>query len=279
MERFRDRVAVVTGAAGGIGRALALALADEGMHVVVSDVEADAVEKVAEEVRSRGPRALGLVTDVSKRDAVEELARRTWDEFGACHLLCNNAGVIVMGPLQERSDLDWEWVLGVNLRGVVHGIQAFVPRMLEMEGERHVVNTASISGLVAFPLVGVYTTSKYAVVGLSETLRQDLGKHGIGVSVLCPGGVQTGILKADRNRPEALGGAARAQGTVRSVADSVGADAAEVIDPAVVARAVVEGVRADDLYIITHPRCRSLLEKRHAQLMAACDAAESRGLR
>jgi NAD(P)-dependent dehydrogenase (short-subunit alcohol dehydrogenase family) len=150
--------------------------------------------------------------------------------------------------------------------------------MLEMEGERHVVNTASISGLVAFPLVGVYTTSKYAVVGLSETLRQDLGKHGIGVSVLCPGGVQTGILKADRNRPEELGGAARAQGTVRSVADSVGADAAEVIDPAVVARAVVEGVRADDLYIITHPRCRSLLEQRHAQLMAACDAAESRGL-
>ncbi|MBW2237241.1 MAG: SDR family NAD(P)-dependent oxidoreductase, partial [Deltaproteobacteria bacterium] len=126
MEELRDRVAVVTGAAGGIGRALALALADEGMHVVVSDVEADAVERVAEEVRSRGPRALGLVTDVSKRDAVEELARRTWDEFGGCHLLCNNAGVIVMGPLEDRSDLDWEWVLGVNLRGVVHGIQAFV---------------------------------------------------------------------------------------------------------------------------------------------------------
>ena len=279
MKELRDRVAVVTGAASGIGRALCLALAGEGMHVVAADLDGDAAEGVAEEARARGRRALAVATDVSKRDALDELARRTWDEFGACHLLCNNAGVLVMGPLEERSDLDWQWVLGVNLYGVVHGIQAFVPRMLRQEGQRHIVNTASISGLVAFPLVGVYTTTKYAVVGLSESLRADLARHGIGVSVLCPGGVQTGILQSDRARPSELGGEARKPGSVRSVAGSAGAGQDELIDPAEVARAVVAGVRENEAFILTHPRYRGLLEQRHRALLEACDKAEARGFR
>jgi short-subunit dehydrogenase len=151
--------------------------------------------------------------------------------------------------------------------------------MLKMGGgeERHIVNTASISGLMAMPMVGVYATTKYAVVGLSESLRADLARHGIGVSVLCPGGVQTGILAAHRNRPESLGGGReRAKGTVRSVAGNARADAEDMMDPAEVARALVEGVRANDAFILTHPRYGGFLEARHAELMAAVEKARKR---
>jgi NAD(P)-dependent dehydrogenase (short-subunit alcohol dehydrogenase family) len=282
LRELSDRVAVVTGAAGGIGRALARALAAEGMHIALADLDADALAEVAEEVRARGRRALVVPTDVSKRESVEALAQRTFDELGACHLLCNNAGVLVLGPLEERSDLDWQWVVSVNLWGVVNGIQAFLPRMLLLPGERHIVNTASVSGLLALPWVGVYTATKYAVVGLSETLRADLARHGIGVSVLCPGGVVTGILQSERNRPATLGGreaGERAAGTVRAVGNAAGAGESEMLDPAEVARAVVEGVRGNELFILTHPRYRALLEERHRALLAACDTAESRGFK
>ena len=279
MKELRDRVAVVTGAAGGIGRATARALAAEGMRVVVSDLEADGAEALAEELRASGAEALPVATDVSERDSLEELARRTWEAFGACHLLHNHAGVIVLGPIEERTAQDWEWVLRVNLWGVIHGIQAFVPRMLAMDGaeERHIVNTASVSGLLALPLVGVYATTKYAVVGLSESLRVELAPKGIGVSVLCPGGVQTGILQAERNRPAALGGGReRARGTVRSIAGNAQADAEDSMDPDEVAGAIVEGVRANDAFILTHPRYGEFLDARHAELRAAVEKARAR---
>ncbi len=278
MQELRDRVAVVTGAGGGIGRALALAFAAEGMDVVAADVDGEAVEAVAEEVRAAGRRALGVATDVSKRDEVEVLARRTWDELGGCHLLCNNAGVIVMGPLAERSDHDWQWVIDVNLRGVVNGLQAFLPRMRSLDGERHIVNTASISGLIALPWVGVYAATKYGVVAISETLRAELARDGIGVSVLCPGGVTTRILQAERNRPQELGGAReRAKGTIRSLAASADTDADEMLAPEDVARAVVAGVRENDDYIFTHSRYREQIEAKHRALLAALDRAEARG--
>ena len=144
MEHLADRVAVVTGGGSGIGEALALACADAGMHVAVADIEADAVERVAEQVRARGRNALSAATDVADRAAVEELAARTWEELGGCHLLCNNAGVMLMGTLDQRSDADWEWILSVNLKGVINGVQAFVPRLLEQGGPAHIVNTASV---------------------------------------------------------------------------------------------------------------------------------------
>jgi NAD(P)-dependent dehydrogenase (short-subunit alcohol dehydrogenase family) len=278
VQELRDRVAVVTGAAGGIGRALALALAAEGMDVVVADVDGDALEAVADEVRGAGRRSVSVPTDVSKHAAVEALAERTWNELGACHLLCNNAGVIVTGPLSERSRQDWEWVVDVNLHGVANGVQAFVPRMLAMQGERHIVNTASISGLIALPGVGVYSATKFGVVAISETLRAELASEGIGVSVLCPGGVVTRILEADRNRPQELGGSReRATGTLRSVAGSERANADELLTPADVARAVVAGVRDNDDYIFTHSRYRDQLEARHRAMLAALDRAERRG--
>ena len=174
MKQLRDRVALVTGGGSGIGRGMALAFADSGMHVVIADIEEDAARKVAGEVEQRGVRSLPVQVDVTDRAAVEALAERSFAELGAVHVLCNNAGVAVFGPLDQMSDEDWRFVLSVNLEGVVHGLQAFLPRMRELEGEKHVVNTASGAGLIAFPTLGVYTATKYAVVGISETLRADV---------------------------------------------------------------------------------------------------------
>ena len=164
MLELRGKVAVVTGGGSGIGAALARAFASHGMDVAVADVDVAGAEKVAADVRAAGQRALAVATDVSKLASVEALAQRTWDELGACHVLCNNAGVIVIGALESRSIADWEWVLGVNLWGVIHGVQAFVPRMLAQPGEKHIVNTGSTAGIMPTPGVGVYATSKYAVL-------------------------------------------------------------------------------------------------------------------
>jgi NAD(P)-dependent dehydrogenase (short-subunit alcohol dehydrogenase family) len=276
MEHLADRVAVVTGAGSGIGEHLALACADAGMHVAVADIEADAAERVAEQVRVRGRSALSAATDVADRAAVEELAARTWEELGGCHLLCNNAGVILLGTLDQRSDADWEWVLSVNLKGVINGVQAFVPRLLEQGGAAHIVNTSSVSGLVALPGIGVYTTSKYAVVGLSESLRADLAPHGIGVSVLCPGGVRSRIVESGRNRPPELGEDAPIPVDIAASITRACGEREVMLEPRFVADLVLDAVRADEPYIVTHPQWRNLVQQRFDQILAAFDVAARR---
>ena len=204
MTTFAGKIAVVTGGGSGIGRALALALAREGARVVVADVdEADAAETVRL-VTAAGSEGLAVRTNVAERQEVESLADRVFQRYGAAHVLCNNAGVVVHGGLEASTWEDWQWVLGVNLWGVVHGLLAFLPRMIARGEGGHVVNTASMAGLIASQGLGVYNTSKYAVVGLSETLAKDLRPHGIGVTVVCPMGVATRIKAADRNRPASL---------------------------------------------------------------------------
>ncbi len=273
--QLEDRVLVVTGGGGGIGRAIALAGARAGMHAVVADVEEGAAKQVAEEVRALGRRALSVHCDVSDRASVERLAERAWSELGGCHLLANNAGVLVMGALQDRSESDWEWVLAVNLRGVVNGVQCFLPRLLAQAGESHVVNTASMAGHVAFPTLGVYTTSKYAVVGLSESLRADLQGTRVGVSVLCPGGVQTRITESERNRPARLGTSQVTQSDRDAVSQAANEQAEEMIDPAIVGDKVIRAVRAGEFWILTHPHWRGLVEQRYRDLMAAFDRQSS----
>jgi NAD(P)-dependent dehydrogenase (short-subunit alcohol dehydrogenase family) len=277
MQELKDRVAVVTGGGSGIGAALARALAAQGMDVVVADVEMAGAEQVADEVRAAGRRGLAVQVDVSQRESVEALAERCYRELGGCHLLCNNAGVFVVGPIQNRSAADWEWVLGVNLWGVVHGLTAFLPRMLAEPGEKHIVNTASIAGLIATPGIGIYAASKYAVVGLSEHLRLDLAKHGIGVSVLCPGGVVTQIMRSDRNRPAALAGApAVSEASLQQMSAAASRRDDEMQPPEAIAAAVIDGVRANDAYILTHAHYRGLVEKRCAELMRGFDRADAR---
>src|SRR5579859_5082689 len=209
MQELHGRIAVVTGGGSGIGRALAHAFAGEGMHVIVADIEPDAAETVASELRSRSQdvRALAVHTDVGDPASLQALAARAEHEFGHVNVLCNNAGVYLAGSLAEATREQWAWLLAVNLFGVIEGVRAFLPLLRRAgAGEAQIVNTASGAGLSAAPGIGVYTTTKYAVVGFSESLRRDLAPEGIGVSVLCPGGVNTRIFDAARNRQAQFGG-------------------------------------------------------------------------
>jgi NAD(P)-dependent dehydrogenase (short-subunit alcohol dehydrogenase family) len=205
MKDFKDKVAVITGAASGIGYGLAERCSREGMKVVLADVEEGALARAENDIKAMGVDTLAVKTDVSKADDVKALADKTLDAFGAVHLLCNNAGVTVFSTTWESKLADWQWVLGVNLWGVIHGVHFFVPIMLKQNTECHIVNTASIAGLCP-GLSGPYEVSKHGVVVLSETLYHQLGQIGsnIGVSVLCPGAIRTKVLDCERNRPKEL---------------------------------------------------------------------------
>ncbi|MAE97247.1 MAG: short-chain dehydrogenase [Deltaproteobacteria bacterium] len=264
MREFAGKVAVVTGGASGIGRGIVLACARAGMHTVVGDVDPVGAQTVAEEAELVGPRSLAVATDVTDPAAVEALADKTWAEFGRCHLVCNNAGVAVARPLAETSLEDWSWTLQVNLMGVVHGVSSFVPR-LKIQGEpAHVVNTASMSGHLATPLLGAYTASKYAIVGLSECLKLELDDHPVGVSVLCPGPVATRIGDAGRNRPQALGQAAPIPIELRD-ALAGGMDAERA------GRIVLRGIAEDEFWIFSHPELQPAVDARSGGIAAAFD--------
>ena len=251
MRSFEGKVAVVTGAASGIGRALAGAFAAEGMRVVLADVEHDALERAADELRAGGAEALAVATDVARADAVSRLAERTVDAFGGVHVVCNNAGVFAGGPSWEAPLSDYEWVLGVNLWGVIHGIRTFVPLLLA-QGEGHVVNTASMAGLTSGPLAGAYFLSKHAVLSLSETLHHELAGRGVGVSALCPELVATAIGRSERNRPEHL---RRKDGeserpTIAAVEGTLRAVTARGLPAERIAARVLEAIREGRFYVL-----------------------------
>lgn len=206
MQELKGKVAVVTGAASGIGWGLAARAAREGMRVVMADIEAGPLEEAASRLRDAGADVLPVVTDVSRLEQVEALRQKALAAFGGVHLLCNNAGVGGGGLTWELTKEEWEWVLGVNLWGVIHGIRTFVPGMIASGEEGHVVNTASMAGLVAGPGMSPYNASKHAVVAISETMHHELAMAGSRVrcSVLCPGWVNTRIFESERNRPAGL---------------------------------------------------------------------------
>jgi NAD(P)-dependent dehydrogenase (short-subunit alcohol dehydrogenase family) len=262
------RVAVVTGAASGIGLALSERFAAEGMRVVMADVEAPALAAAADRLADRGAEVLPVATDVSKAEQVDALRDRTLDAFGAVHVVCNNAGVSGLGrPLWEMSRADWEWVLGVNLWGVIHGIRAFVPALLE-QGAGHVVNTGSLAGLTAGTL-GAYSVGKHAVVALSEGLHFQLVQRGVpvGVSVLCPGWVRTRLMD-DRNRPAELG-AAPEPGPDQEAARALVRQLIETgMDPAHVAGHVVDAIRGGRFYVLTHPEMNEAIRRRAEDVLA-----------
>ena len=259
MDTLKERVAVVTGGASGIGRALCLAFAREGARVVVADLDEPGMAETAALVEAAGARAITVKTDVSRLDDVQALADRAWRDFGGAHVLCNNAGVAISGGLESASHGDWEWLIGVNLWGVIHGIEAFVPRMIAQKQGGHIVNTASMAGLIASQGLGVYNTTKYAVVGLSETLQKDLRPYGIGVSVLCPMGVTTNIRQSARNRPAHL---ENPQSPPGSEVELIG----RYLSPEHVAERVLRAVRANRLYVITHEEGREPLRRRFERL-------------
>lgn len=267
MENLKGKVAVITGAASGIGKAVATQAAAEGMKVVLADIEENALKEAADELAAGGADVLAAVTDVSDVASVRELRDRALREFDAVHLVHNNAGVGTGGPIWEVPEQDWRWILEVNLWGVVHGIATFVPLFIE-QGEGHVVNTASIAGLTTAPFLGPYNATKQAVVAMSETLYKDLeatGISGVGVSVLCPGFVQTRIAESERNRPSwaperDVEGAAEMRGLIQDLVRGG-------IAPDEVARLVLDAVRTNTFYILTHPELRGALQTRFDDIL------------
>jgi len=265
VEDLAGKVAVVTGGASGIGRGLCRRLAAAGLDVAVAYIDSGGAEATAAELRERGVRALAVAVDVSDRKSVAALADRVFAELGAVHVVCNNAGVIVGGELCDASEDDWRWVMSVNVGGVVNGYAVFAPRLIEQGQGGHVVNTASMGGFLAGPGLGIYCASKFAVVGLSQSLRAELAPHGIGVSALCPAGVRTNLIDADRNRP-----AEQAQPSGR--AEMLRAAVERGIDPDEVGDCVVRGIRSDAAYIFTHLDYRDRLEDQFRSVLAAFDA-------
>ena len=266
MENLRGKVAVITGGASGIGRAVAERAAAEGMKLVLADIEEAVLAATARALTSEGADVLAVVTDVSDAASVRALREQTLQHFGGAHLVHNNAGVGVGGPIWEVTEEEWRWILGVNLWGVVHGINVFVPLLLE-QGEGHVVNTASIAGLTSTPGLGPYTATKHAVVAISESLFKDLRAAGapIGVSVLCPGFVQTGIAQSDRNRPDWAPEHDPASAGERTSFIQAMVDAG--IQPQAVADRVLAAVHDGTFYILTHPEMKPALALRHQDIL------------
>ena len=269
MKDFSGKVAVITGAGSGFGREFARLGAREGMKLVLADVQRDSLDATVAELRAAGAEVIGELVDVSDSGQVARLAERAFQAFGPVHLLMNNAGVGGGGYLWENTDKDWSWVLGVNLMGVVHGIQHFVPRMLEASRHGtpgHVVNTASMAGWLCAPLMGVYNVSKHAVVALSETLHHDLklAQSTIGVTALCPAFVPTGIAESHRNRPRNLANPAPPTTSQRMAqAASEKAVSSGRMTAEQVARLTFDAVREDRFYVFTHPQILPTVQARY----------------
>jgi len=272
VEEFNDRVAVITGAASGIGRAIAERCIQEGMKVVLADVEAGALARTEQTLNGRGVNVLAVRTDVSKADDVEILAMKALNAFGGVHLLFNNAGVGAGLTVWETTQNDWIWTLNVNLWGVLHGIRTFLPIMFAQEGESYIVNTSSIAGLVPYHAVAPYQVSKHAVVALSEKLFYDLGENAskIKVSVLCPGWVQTRILESDRNRPPELQNDF-AKRTINPEMEATMQAFQQAVEngmpPGKVADHVFQAIQDNRFYILTHPEFMPLVKARLEAIM------------
>jgi NAD(P)-dependent dehydrogenase (short-subunit alcohol dehydrogenase family) len=275
MQDFQDKVAVITGGASGIGYALAERFARERMKLVIADIESHALQAAVERLRASGAAAIGVQTDVSKRPDLERLLKETLAAYGNAHVLCNNAGVQVAAPTWQISQGEWEWLLGVNLWGVIHGISVFVPQMLAQGDECHVVNTASMAGLISTPMMAAYQVTKHGVVTLSETLALDLAQHQakIGVSVLCPAFVQTNLHESERNRPNALKDESTLPPELRDlIKQSVNALVSGGKPASEIADAVLGAIRARRVHVITHPEVMPAFEKRAAIIQAAAKA-------
>ena len=268
MKEFKGKVAVVTGAASGIGLALTEKCIAEGMHVVMADIEQAALEAAAEKLRSGGSNSiLAVKTDVSIASEIEKLKDQTIQEFGAVHLLFNNAGVGGGGNTWMSTKKDWDWVLGVNLWSVIYGLQTFVPQMISQDTECHVVNTASVAGLLGGTTNGCYSVSKHGVVALTESFYADLQTEGakVGTSVLCPGFVNTRIFESGRNRPADLTDdiAPPAMTPEQEARVEMFKKILEQgMQPAEIADIVFEAIRNDQLYILSHEAFGPMIEAR-----------------
>lgn len=271
MEELAGKVAVITGAGSGLGRALAHRFGSAGMRLVLADIDASRLNDVGGELDDAGVEVATLLTDVSKRSQVEGLADLAYERFGAVNVLCNNAGVAVVGPAWECTDADWAWAIGVNLWGVIHGLQAFLPRMLAAGEPGHIVNTASVAGILSPPLSGPYVATKHAVVGMTESLFHDLAlrQAKVGCSVLAPGFVKTKIASSESARPDELKNPIPSSDPLMAeVGKYYANEVARGLPPEAVADAVHEAILEDRFYIFTHPEMTPAFEDRFSRIVA-----------
>ncbi|MAM80804.1 MAG: short-chain dehydrogenase [Gammaproteobacteria bacterium] len=275
MDDLAGKNAFITGGASGIGFAIAKALLNEGMNVAIVDVDRQALDEAAQALDGANAKVVALQLDVTDRDRYAEVATEVGEQFGAIHVLCNNAGVYRGASMDQVTYEDWDWVMGVNVGGVVNGLQNFIKQMQAHGEGGHIVNTASMAGLTTSPGLGVYNSSKFAVVGMSEALRADLEPHGIGVSVLCPGMVRTKILESERTRPtefdvtdEAAEEAAKAHSEIMNVAMNTGIEASEV------AELVVHGIKTGQFYLLPHPEMKEAMEVRAEEILNSFGEAD-----
>jgi len=262
MQELKGKVAVVTGGASGIGRGIATQLIRAGARVVIADIEADALARTAGEIG-----ATGIRTDVSNADSVARLAHEVQRRFGTAHIVCNNAGVGSVAPIAEMKLADWQWLINVNLWGVIHGVHAFLPMLKANADGGHIVNTSSMGGLATMPGLGGYAVTKFAVVALSETLALELAdeRSKVGVTVLCPGTVRTNIARSTRNRPAHL------EGRLVDVDLQHSHFGATLrwLDPEAVGDVVVQAILRGDLYAFTHPDMKAPVLERHRRIADA----------
>ena len=272
MKDFKGKVAVITGAASGIGRALAERAAQEGMKVVLADIEKPVLAQAEQEMKAAGAEVLAVPTDVSKAGDVEALAKWTLDAFGAVHLLCNNAGIGAGTTIWDTSLATWQWMIGVNLWGIIHGIRTFVPIMLQQGTEGHIVNTASHAGLASpHPVCAAYTVTKHAAVALSEELHYSLLRQGarIKASVLCPGWVKTRILESERNRPADLSDPAQGRVVQRDpkIIEAMHRSLDAAMPAVEVAQQVFSAIQEERFYILTHPAWKAEIQARMENIL------------
>jgi NAD(P)-dependent dehydrogenase (short-subunit alcohol dehydrogenase family) len=277
MREFTGKTAFVSGAASGIGFALAKSLALAGASVMLCDIEEEALATAVRELGTIGPPVDGVLCDVADHDDYQRAAERTFERFGVVHILFNNAGVSRAGAIEKIAEHDWNWVVGVNLMGIVHGIQAFVPRMKASSDECHIVNTSSMAGVVPRALSGPYATTKSGIIGLTDVLADELEGTNIGVSVLCPSWVRTKMPHNGRNRPERFGGPFDlASDTDNAERNARYLAAAELgLDPMEVAAMVLDAIRERRRFIFTHNEARADVEAHHALIQAGFDAADA----
>jgi NAD(P)-dependent dehydrogenase (short-subunit alcohol dehydrogenase family) len=275
MRELAGKTAFVTGGAGGIGLALGRAFAEAGMKVMLADIETEALAAAVEALHTIGPEVRGVRCDVADPESVDRAASETIEAFGNVHVVCNNAGVAAAGGIDNISLDNWRWVLDVNLMGVLYGIRALLPHIRAHGEGGHIVNTASMAGMIGGLGFGPYVASKFAVVGMSEGLAAQLKPLGIGVTVLCPGYVRTRIGESGRNRPERYG-----PSQVTDPASPAGMLFAQIaaslqagIDPSEVAARVLAAIREDELYVFTHPEMRGEVDERFAAIQAAMGKA------
>jgi NAD(P)-dependent dehydrogenase (short-subunit alcohol dehydrogenase family) len=278
MKQFQGRTAFVTGAASGIGLAMARTFLDRGMNVMMADVEQSALDAARHSLSNHGDRVSSVLADVALADALQEAADKTFATFGKVHVLCNNAGVSRGGKTEEITVSDWDWTVGVNLYGMIHGLRIFLPHMKAHGEESHIVSTSSMSGLTPKALAGPYGATKFAIVGLSDVLRQECEGTNIGVSVLCPGWTKTNMPDNGRNRPARFGGAYdfRADPLLAERNKRYVDGAKNGLDPLDLAALVVRAIEEKEFYIITEPGRRKDVQARYDELLRAFDAAEER---